>query len=402
MKPFWLSGGLLSSALCLCAAGCVSPGELLSTSLTNPQVPPSASAAGPADTTPKLTPLSGAKFTPADELKVTLKMGKSFDDTGNDEGAVEQYEKVLKLDPNDMAVARRLCLLYDRQRQFAKADEMYRKLDKAHPNDAELLADWGYSYYLRVGKEHYAQAETLLRRSLAINPKLARAHNDLGLVLGQLERYPEAFSEFRASGLTEAEAHCDMAFVYWWKKKDGQDMMREAKAEAKLAVDKDPSCMQARELLAQLENPHPAPSEPNDKPADRFAALRREGSKPRGASLTPELEAEMHAKAQRAAERMKQGLPPEPTADEAASQGTNLSTGNPVPQGAAPPVTPVAMTRGKVWLPVHPQTAPTTPQTSSPTTADTAASAPLPPLPKDPTWTAASDKGTPAAISFEK
>jgi tetratricopeptide (TPR) repeat protein len=298
-----------------------------------------------------------------------------------------------------MAVARRLCLLYDRQRQFAKADEMYRKLEKAHPNDAELLADWGYSYYLRVGKEHYAEAEKLLRRALAIDPKLARAHNDLGLVLGQLERYPEAFNEFRASGLTEAEAHCDMAFVYWWKKKDGQDMLSQAKAEAKLAVEKDPSCVQARELLAHLENPHPAPSEPNDKPADRFAALRREGSKPRGAMLTPEIEAELHAKAQRAAERMKQGLPPEPTAEEVAAQGANLSTGNPLPQGAASLVSPVAKTTGKVWLPVHPQT---TPQTPSPTPTDTSASVPLPPLPKDPNWTAPSDKGAPAAISFEK
>jgi Tfp pilus assembly protein PilF len=399
MKSFWLSGGLLSSALCLCAAGCVSPGELLSTSLTTQPAPPTTSAAAPVDTTPKLTPFSGAKFTAADELKVTLQMGKSFDDNGNDEGAIEQYEKVLKLDPNGMAVVRRLCLLYDRQRQFAKADEMYRKLERLHPNDAELLADWGYSYYLRVGKEHYVEAEKLLRRALAIDPKLARAHNDLGLVLGQMERYPEAFNEFRASGLTEAEAHCDMAFVYWWKKKDGQDMLSQAKAEAKLAVQKDPSCVQARELLAQLENPHPGPSEPNDKPADRFAALRREGSKPRAAGVTPEMMAAMHAEAQRAAERMKQGLPPEPTADESAPQGANLSTGNPLPQGPAPLVSPIAKTNGKVWLPVHPQNAS---QTPSPTPADTTASDPLPPLPKDPTWTAPSDKGTPAVISFEK
>ncbi len=399
MKPFWLSGGLLSSALCLCAAGCVMPGELIPTSLiTTTTPPPSATPQTvPApDYAPKPTLLNAGK-TPADELKACLRVGKAYDESGNDDAAVEQFEKVMKLDPNEMTVSRRLCVLYDRQRNFPKADELYRKLEKAHANDAELLADWGYSYYLRLGKENYVQAEKLLRRALAIDPKLARAHNDLGLVLGVQGRYPEAFNEFRASGLTEAEAHCDMAFVYWWKKKDKDDKLSEAKAraEAKLAIEKDPSCVQARELLIQLDNPHPA-SEKVATPTDQTATLRREGTKPRAASLTPEMEAEMHAKAQRAAERMKQGLPAEPTGEDKSGQLSNFAT---VTTQIGPPVAPIATTPGRVWLPMQPQAAPPVP---GPKTADTTTIAPLPPLPTTPTWTAPSDKGAPATISFEK
>src|SRR5262249_5894362 len=149
--------------------------------------------------------------------KVNWKVAQEMDTAGNDEGALQQYEKILAAEPGNPIAMRRLCVLYDRRGAFEKAEPLYKKLAALHPKDADLIADWGYSCYLRAGKENWAEAEKKLRRALELNPGLARAHNNLGMVLGQRERYDDALREFRVAGLSEAQAHCNLAFVYWTK-----------------------------------------------------------------------------------------------------------------------------------------------------------------------------------------
>jgi Flp pilus assembly protein TadD len=203
-------------------------------------------------------------------------------------------------------------VLYDRHCDFSRAEVQYRKLAGRHPNDADLLNDWGYSNYLR---NNWDEAESKFRRALQINPRHARAHSNLGLVLGQKDRYQEAFTEFRAAQLSEAEAHSNLAFVYWSRGKI--DLARQ---ECHLARKLDPTCARARDILAQLDAPprpppgidRAGPGKSRSGPADRLAARPYDGSLPRAATLSPSVWAAERAAAEKAvADRA--ALPTQPT-----------------------------------------------------------------------------------------
>lgn len=193
---------------------------------------------------PTVAPASG-DLSRDQTLKTLLTYAESLDKNGSDEAAVEQYEKVLRLSPDHLIATRRLAVLYDRRADFTKAEAAYRKLAKAHPRDADLMCDWGYSFYLR---NDWKEAEAKFRRTLELDKRHVRARCNLGLALGQQDRYAEAFQAFREAGLDEADAHCDLAFVYWTKSR-----FDEAERECFLARQKNPACSKAKDLLVQIE-----------------------------------------------------------------------------------------------------------------------------------------------------
>src|SRR5262249_29832425 len=159
---------------------------------------------------------------------------------------IEQYEKVLRLSPEHQESMRRLAVLYDRRADFSNAEATYKKLVKAHSRDADLMCDWGYSYYLR---NNWRDAESKLRKALELEKRHARARCNLGLVLGQQDRFEEAFQMFRQAGLEEADAHCDMAFIYWTRGKNYYDR---ARRECIMARQLNAACSKAQQLLVQI------------------------------------------------------------------------------------------------------------------------------------------------------
>ncbi|HEX5269897.1 MAG TPA: tetratricopeptide repeat protein, partial [Gemmataceae bacterium] len=212
----WLRGCLLPSALCLSAVGCTTSVESLTGGLVTSGAAPT-KAADPA-------PPAADGLAAPEQLRLHLDTARQLDQGGNDEGALVEYERILALDRANYTAMRRLAVLYDRRGgrdDFKKAEELYRKVADARPKDPDVWSDWGYSLFLRTDKEtckeNWAEAEKKLRQAIKLDPQHARAHTNLGLVLGQLDRYDEAYREFRAAKLNDGEAHCDMAFVYWQK-----------------------------------------------------------------------------------------------------------------------------------------------------------------------------------------
>jgi Flp pilus assembly protein TadD len=198
-------------------------------------------------------------------LQASLTAAQTLDKGGNEAGAVEHYEKAAQLDPANLVVARRLAVLYDRVGNFDKADAQYGKLAKALPRDADLFNDWGYSYFLRT---NWTEAEKQLRHALELDPKHGRARANLGLVLGHEGKYAEALAAFQAV-VGAADAHCNLAFVYW-----SQGKLDEARAECRQAVLLEPANSKAPAILAQLDRPAQAP------PAGVAAAPRRPSERP--------------------------------------------------------------------------------------------------------------------------
>jgi type IV pilus assembly protein PilF len=197
-------------------------------------------AAAPASDAP-------AELTPDRALALSLKMAAGQEQAGNDAAAREELEKALHFDPNNATALHRLAVLYDKECEFGKAEATYRKLARATPKDAELFADWGYSFYLR---NNWADSERQLRHALTLDPHNARACGNLGLTLGQTGRYEEALQAFRAAGIGEAEARCDVAFVYW-----SQGRLDDARRECRAAREQDGFCAKAKEMLARLDPP---------------------------------------------------------------------------------------------------------------------------------------------------
>jgi Flp pilus assembly protein TadD len=239
--------------------------------------------------TPPLGTPAPEELPPNQAVLACLKVAQSQEKNGNEEAAVPQYEKVLTLDPENLQAARRLAVLYDNVCEFNKADNLYRKVARARPRDADLFCDWGYSYYLR---QNWNEAVKTYLHALEINPQHQRARCNLGLALGQMERYGEAQRAFQDAHLTEAEVHCNLAFIYLTKGK-----FDDARRECQTACRLDRFCNQAQELLAHMDGkPSPSGELGPDKTgtasaraAGKPAPPRREASVPRApvAQLSP-------------------------------------------------------------------------------------------------------------------
>lgn len=185
-------------------------------------------------------------------VQASLEMADRYYKEGKDTSAIAQYENVLRLEPSNKRALRRLAILYDRTAAFSKADTIYKQLAQVQPRNADLFNNWGYSYYLR---NNFIEAEKQFRHALKLKRDHKEAAANLGLALGQQERYQEAFKAFREAGLSEADAHCNLGFVYACKGK-----LEEAQRECELALKADPSCVKARDLSQRLANPRPRES----------------------------------------------------------------------------------------------------------------------------------------------
>ncbi len=105
----------------------------------------------------------------------------------------------------------RLGVLYDKQGKFEKAREYYGKALKHRPNDAELLCDIGYSYYLQ---QNWKESESHLRSAVKIDPQLERAHNNLGLVLARMDQPDAALAAFRKAAGDSDVALANFNYVF--------------------------------------------------------------------------------------------------------------------------------------------------------------------------------------------
>lgn len=249
---------LALAGLLVLQTGCMSEGSLLSGSRS--LLPGSTHTA------------NKEELAPDQAVRACLAVAQNLEKSGSEEAALQQYEKVLRLDPANLEASRRLAVLYDRQCEYAKADAEYQKLVTVRSRDADLFNDWGYSFYQRT---RWKEAEERLRRALEIDPKHKRARSNLGLVLGQQGRYDEAFDCFKAV-VGEADAHTNLAFVYWT-----QGRLDEARAECRQAQQIEPNNQKAQNVLAQLDRPvreqaeAPAASNPRSRRSREEVRVRQ-------------------------------------------------------------------------------------------------------------------------------
>ena len=165
-------------------------------------------------------------MSPDAAAKACLTLAASMDKEGYEVEAICQYERARTLDPR-LRVSRKLAVLYDRIGQQQAALTEYQAALEQAPHDPDLLNNLGYFYY-NWGK--LPEAEEKLLAALALNPKLQRAWNNLGLVYAQQGRTVDSLQAFQKV-VSEAEAHSNLAFIL-----TTQGKVAEAKTEYPTSV----------------------------------------------------------------------------------------------------------------------------------------------------------------------
>jgi Tfp pilus assembly protein PilF len=196
--------------------------------------------AAPADPAAK----SGTTLPQKESAELHLNLADKFEKNRNLGEAAAQLEMARKENPGLKDVDHRLAILYDEIGKLQTALKEYEKKLAANPKDPVLLNDIGWCYY-DLGS--WGQAEKSFRQAVAVNPDYKLAWNNLGLTLGQQERYTESKDAF-LKVVSPAEAECNLAFIFLT-----QGKRSDAWSAYQRAVQLDPSSLMARTMLAKLE-----------------------------------------------------------------------------------------------------------------------------------------------------
>ncbi len=157
-------------------------------------------------------PLQASSFTavkPTAEQKaeVQLAFARTVEREGDRQGAMKLYQQIVRSAPDHHAAYHRLAVLHDQEGNHQEAARYYRKAIQRAPQNAAIYADRGYSLYLQ---NQWPQAEQNLRQALQLDNTLARAHNNLGLLLARSGRQEEAMREFQLAGCSEPECRANL------------------------------------------------------------------------------------------------------------------------------------------------------------------------------------------------
>jgi Tfp pilus assembly protein PilF len=210
-----------------------------------------------------LSPASGARTTGADAPRATkpdssdtlppkqaaeacLATAKELQAHGHAHEAILLYERARQLNSQEHEVSRFLAVLYDQEGNDVRALAEYRKSLEVAPHDADLLNDFGYYFYRR---HDWRQAEEQFRKAIAQSPEHERAWVNLGLALGEQERFQECFEAF-SKVLGPAAAHSNVGVIL-----AAHHRRSEAEASFKQALAIQNDLPQPRAFLAHLEQP---------------------------------------------------------------------------------------------------------------------------------------------------
>jgi len=184
-----------------------------------------------------------AELPPDQAVKACLKTAEELEKGGFDADAAAQYERARQLDPN-VAVSRRLAVLYDRSGQDARAAKEFEAALKKAPNDPGLLNDAGY---FRACRGEWAIAERHLNQAIRIDREFAPAWTNLGVLYAKTGRTDEALRAFGQS-MSPADAAANVSVLL-----AGQGKHDEARSAIHRAIVQEPSPSRLQELRAHFK-----------------------------------------------------------------------------------------------------------------------------------------------------
>ncbi len=139
-----------------------------------------------------------------DSARVRLADGMLNQAEGQDQKALEDYRRVLELEPRNVGAYLRTASAYDKSDMPGKAIEAYKQAIDLDPKYFEPYEELGLFYYYRG---RYPEAAEQFKKAIDRAPGVADAYTSLGAVLGDLGRYAEGEQALLASlNIKEAPA----------------------------------------------------------------------------------------------------------------------------------------------------------------------------------------------------
>ena len=114
-----------------------------------------------------------------EDYETCLSIARMDERKGKTKVAKKAYEKLVKDNPTNPLVYHRLGIIAAGSGDFDTANGNFRRAYELAPENAELLADWGYSLYLQG---EFIEAEELTRQGSELAPYDARIANNLNLI----------------------------------------------------------------------------------------------------------------------------------------------------------------------------------------------------------------------------
>jgi Tfp pilus assembly protein PilF len=190
-------------------------------------------------TAKKDAPTPQAALTPAGQAAELERGGKYRE-------AIALYEKMrVPGSPDALLATKLLAGLYLRHNDLERAEQEYRALLKQNPTDAGVLTSLGD---ISCRRALWPTAEMLYSQALRHQPESASARSGLGMALAQQGEYAKSVEEFKKVLKSEADAHCEVA---WVMKVRGKE--REALQAYQTALSVEPGNTRARTELAALQ-----------------------------------------------------------------------------------------------------------------------------------------------------
>ena len=130
----------------------------------------------------------------AESAEADMLAGEALDEMRNHAAAIEQFRAAVKADPREPDVHFGLGYLLWTQNQFDEAAREFQAELENVPANAQAMAFLADSE-MQLNKP--GDALPLLRKAIAIDPKLSRAHLDLGILNADAGHADEALREFK-------------------------------------------------------------------------------------------------------------------------------------------------------------------------------------------------------------
>lgn len=162
----------------------------------------------------------------AESAAADMLAGQAYDEMKNTNGAIEQFRAAVKADPKWPEAHFGLGYLLWTQNQ---CDEASREFEAELANVPDHARAMTYLADCKIQLGHSAEAEPLIEKALKIDPSIAKAHADLGVIYQEQGKQQDALRELTtAVKMTPQDAN-----IHWRLARLYQSMGRreEAKAE---------------------------------------------------------------------------------------------------------------------------------------------------------------------------
>lgn len=141
---------------------------------------------------------------------IQLALAQTAERKGEVADAILSYQKVTELDDQNAEAWHHLGLMQDQMGRASEATENYRRSLAITDSQPTVWNDLGYNLYLL---EQWSESEAALQKAISLDASAPRARINYGLLLARTGRPNESMRQFYHSGITEAEARCNIAIA---------------------------------------------------------------------------------------------------------------------------------------------------------------------------------------------